>query len=513
MSSTVHLLLVEDDLEDVAIIKKLLVESSRAEFVVVSVGSLEEAESALSAVSFEVVLLDLGLPGTQGLESLTRIQSLKLPVPIVIIAERNDEELALRSLKNGAQDYLVKSGLTTDNLVRSIHHATERYRLVQHVAESQTLLKSKNLRLKKLYNTAHKFVDNVSHEFRTPLTVIKEYVSLIKDGVAGEISTEQRKMLTVVEDRADDLNTMVDDMLDVSRLEAGLLGVYRKVCQATDIMAYVRPAIERKAATRNVKLEWEIEEDLPTLYCDAEKAGRVLINLTVNAIKFCGQPGQVRLSCRRQPNAKGVEFSITDNGPGITTKDQKSLFRRFEQLSNSTRSSTKGFGLGLSIAKELVEANLGEISLDSDASRGSTFSFTLPSADSAEVMRCYLHRLAHLHNGPACVSVLRVDIAATEAVQPMENVDSFLSCLLRYNDLLLHVGEKCRLIVLPVPEGEVNAFCQRAEKAITDASRNCFGDPFPRIDFEFVASWDVSDHQGILNKLLEVAHSEEVSYV
>ena len=85
------------------------------------------------------------------------------------------------------------------------------------------------------------FVDNVSHEFRTPLTVIKEYASLVKDGVVGPVSAEQKQMLTVVEDRADDMNTMVEDMLTVSALEAGLLAVYRKNCWVKDIVAYVRP--------------------------------------------------------------------------------------------------------------------------------------------------------------------------------------------------------------------------------------------------------------------------------
>jgi signal transduction histidine kinase len=160
-------------------------------------------------------------------------------------------------------------------------------------------LETKYQRLARLYRTAHQFVDNVSHEFRTPLTVIKEYVSLIREGIVGPVSDEQSKMLHVVEDRADDLNTMVDDMLDVSKLESGLLGVYRQECDIAQVLRHVRPALERKAVVKGVELQWDIEPGLPSIYCDPEKAGRVLINLSINAIKFCGQPGHVRISCAR----------------------------------------------------------------------------------------------------------------------------------------------------------------------------------------------------------------------
>ena len=243
MANPINLLLAEDDPGDAEVIQRMLSRSSSSRFGIEWVHTLQDAALALPLGRFNVLLLDLGLPGMRDLEALFQIQGLNARVPIVIVTERDDEAVALRALQVGAQDYLVKGSLTTAGLVHSIHYSIERHRLVQHLAESQTNLKNKNRRLEKLYRTAYKFVDNVSHEFRTPLAVIKEYTALIRDGILGGVSDEQCQLLTVVEDRADDLNTIVDDMLDVSKLEAGLLGVHREECSAAEIVARVRPAL------------------------------------------------------------------------------------------------------------------------------------------------------------------------------------------------------------------------------------------------------------------------------
>lgn len=509
MSNVLRLLLVEDDPGDAEKVKQLLSKATQSRFEIEWTDTLEGAALALSASRFDSLLLDLGLSQTTGLEGLVKIQSVGPHVPVIIVTNENDESLALRALQVGAQDYLVKGSLTTDNLVRSIRHATERHALVRRLTDAQIVLEKRRRRLAKLYRTAYKFVDNVSHEFRTPLTVIKEYVSLIKDGIVGPVSDEQRRMLAVVEDRADDLNTMVDDMLDVSKLEAGILGVYRKRCQAADILARVRPALERKALAKGVQLESDLEAHLPSVYCDAEKAGRVLVNLAVNAIKFCGQPGLVRLSCRKSRNSPGVEFSVSDNGPGISPENQRQLFRRFKQLSETAPSGAKGFGLGLSIAKELAEANLGEIRLDSEPGRGSTFSFTLPADDCQEVMRRYLGRVGKLRNGPPQLSLVKAEVDPSTSAPLADDVDGFLSCLLRYNDLVLRIGPNRWLIALPVPDGEAATFLRRAAKALADAARNRIGEPYPRIEFRRLGTWPVGRPREILDVLSDVVRCEE----
>lgn len=511
--NAISVLHVEDDAGDAELVKRLLSKSTCKRFELTWIESLEIAAQALKKRPYDVLLLDRGLPGTRELEGLIRMRTIDERIPIVMLTDMNLEEVALRALDHSAQDYLIKGSVTTDNLVRAITYAMQRQSLMLNLSAAQRLLERKNRRLTKLYRTAHQFVDNVSHEFRTPLTVVKEYVSLIKDGVVGPVSTEQRQMLTVVEDRADDLNTMVDDMLDISKLESGMLGFYRKNCDVCEIVAHVRQALERKAAVKGVELIFDVEEDLPMVYCDSEKTGRVIINLVTNAIKFSGQPGKVRMTCSQPRAHLGVEFSISDNGPGISAENQQKLFRRFQQLGAPVRGSTKGFGLGLSIAKELVELNLGDITVESQLGKGSTFSFTLPPADVEEVMRRYLQRIEHLHHGSSDLSLVRAEVASPLTEAETDEFDDLLSYLLRANDLLFRVSSTRWLIVLSVPDSELPKFRQRASDVLREAGRNRLGGPLPTMEFHPAGTWRVSHGRDqILSLIRENLHCEELAH-
>ena len=216
-------LLVEDNLADAELAAYGLRNACEASFHVEHVDQLAAALARLACGGIDVALVDLSLPDSSGMETFQAIHAAAPTVPIVVLTGLDDEQFVVEMLHRGAQDYLLKHEVEPKLLARSLRFAIERQRTValesciEKLAEAQTLLKKKNRRLKKLYRMAQEFVDNVSHEFRTPLTVIKEYASLVKDGVVGAGSAEQKQMLTVVEDRADDMNTMVDDMLDCQR--------------------------------------------------------------------------------------------------------------------------------------------------------------------------------------------------------------------------------------------------------------------------------------------------------
>ena len=515
-----RVLLLEDDTADAALVKKAIQDAGvRMELHWVT--RLTEATELLASQPFELVLSDLSLPDSDGTKTIERLHQAATEVPIIVLTSIDDGDLAVELLEAGAQDYLPKDRITGDILGRAMRHAIQRQqqlvetqRLLRDVKDGRDLLESKNRRLEKLYRQAHEFVDNVSHEFRTPLTVIKEYTSVVCDGLAGDVTDEQIRMLNVVEGRADDLNTMVDDMLDSSKLESGLLGAWRRRCNASEILSHVTATLGRKAQVKGVRLEYDIAPDLPELYCDAEKIGRVITNLAVNAIKFCTDPGVVRITAHTVVDTPDVIFSIEDNGPGIDENRIQQIFERFQQLGTTSRGSCKGFGLGLAIAKELVDLNLGQMSVDSEVGVGSTFRFSVPQDRPLELMKRFLH---HVEQDAECPSIISLVVASaqTESCDAKgDDLDSFLNYLLRRNDLLLRHSVGKWILALPTDEQELQKYFERSKQAWDDSNCNRPFGPLPQINYAWLGSWRIPEGKAfILQEIAELTPGEELAGV
>jgi hypothetical protein len=301
----------------------------------------------------------------------------------------------------------------------------------------------------------------------------------------------RNRFLDIVKDRADDLNTMVDDMLDVSKLEAGLLGVWRRNCRIGEIVANLRSSLERKACVRGVTFEIDVDRELPEVYCDAEKVGRVLINLTINAIKFCRNRGHVRVWATENAHEPGVIVGVTDDGPGIERENLSKIFERFKQLEQSAHNSCKGFGLGLSIAKELVDLQFGELNVESETGRGSTFSFSLPPADPVEVMRRYLRRYVEGRSDRRRLSMVVAQVDGTTSDAESEEIGAFVFGVLRRHDLIFRQSERTWLIVLDAGERELREFYERVAGMLKDVNRNRIRGPLPPVEFRTLGTWNI----------------------
>jgi signal transduction histidine kinase len=496
----INVMLVEDNDADAKLVRLALAKAGD-QFNVNWAGSLSAALVQMTNRPFDVALVDLALPDSNGLDTVLRIRRHSPQVPIVLLTGNDSDETAIESLDQGAQDYLVKDRLIdhspTDILKRSIRYAihrqktSETQRLLDQLEGSHKLLKAKNRRLAKLCKTAERFVENVSHEFRTPLTVIKEYTSLIRGGLLGPVNPEQSQFLNVIENRTDDLNRMVDDMLDGSRLDAGLLVMSRSECATADIVDGIRQMLLRKAESRGLALEFAIEPDLPAVYCDPEKIGRVIVNLVVNAIKFCGESGNVKLWVRADEAAGNVVVSVIDNGRGMDAKHLEAIFGRFKQVGKQPPQSTSGFGLGLSIAKELVDLSFGQLTVESELQKGSTFTFTLPVADPIEIVARSLNRLAARGSGPLHVSLLTATALAAGTAQTTEDLQSLLNDVLRADDLLFRVEADRWIIVLAADSAGVEAFCSRVAETLEAVNRNRPRGALPPIEMMPGGSWQV----------------------
>jgi len=515
----IRVLLLEDDPVDAQLVKRAI-RNAATRMKLQWVTRLSDAIAAFAKQPFELVLSDLSLPDSNGIETIERLHEAAADTPMIVLTSIDDRDLSVELLDAGAQDYLPKDCVTGEILDRAIRHAIQRQqqrvemqRLLTEVSIGRDLLESKNKKLEKLYKQAHEFVDNVSHEFRTPLTVIKEYASLVCDGLAGEVNAEQTRMLNIVEDRADDLNTMVDDMLDSSKLESGLLGAWRKPCDVSTILSHVTATLGRKAQVKGVKLEYDIEPALPEMYCDAEKVGRVITNLAVNAIKFSGDPGVVHITVRSASESDDVTFAIQDNGPGIDESQRQQIFERFQQLGTTSRGSCKGFGLGLAIAKELVDLNLGKMTVESEIGKGSNFQFSVPINHPFELMQRHLRQIDHAVDCLPVVSLVIASVEPSSDVSACDGIDGFLNYLLRRNDLLLQVAPGKWILALPTDEREVQLYFQRSQDSWETANRNRPFGPLPEVTYEWLGTWRVPQgNREILDEVTTHVSHREVTY-
>jgi signal transduction histidine kinase/CheY-like chemotaxis protein len=221
----------------------------------------------------------------------------------------------------------------------------------------------------------NEFVSMVSHELRTPLTSIKGYVDLIVDGEAGEINDVQREFLEIVQDNSDRLVTLINDLLDISRIESGRVNLKVEPVEMDCIIEDVVDTFATVAEQAGVELSWEVEKGMPRAAADRDRIGQVLMNLVSNAIKYSPDGGSTSISARMDGGRVLVE--VTDTGIGISEEDQQQLFTKFFRVDSALTREIGGTGLGLSICKSVVELLGGEIGVRSTLGDGATFYFTL----------------------------------------------------------------------------------------------------------------------------------------
>ncbi len=329
--------------------------------------------------------------------------------------------------------------VAASKIVRDISERSEK----RELEKLNALLGTQNRKLEEMTDRAHRFVDDVSHEFRTPLTVIREYSSIIAEGLGGPVSAQQAEWLQIVDVATVDLNQMVEDFLDSSKLRAGRLRVDRRACTVISIVAGVRRMVARKAASRKIFVVEDLAADLPLVFVDEEKVRRVIMNLVSNAIKFSPDGGKIVLSARTLPTGD-VDFAVKDEGPGLASADMALLFERFRQLPNALAPSVKGFGLGLNIARQLVWLNLGKISVASEPKKGATFSFTLPAMNRELIVERFFDRLAEREEPPASVAILRITPVGEDG---REHLRRIAVATTRPSDIVLEANDGHSLVL------------------------------------------------------------------
>jgi PAS domain S-box-containing protein len=256
-------------------------------------------------------------------------------------------------------------------LERKVQEATA------ELAEQNELLRRQHIALEQASALKSQFLANMSHEFRTPLNAILGYTHMLLHGVTGAITENQRKSLTRIDSNSRHLLALINDILDITRIEAGRMPLNVTTFAISDLVDEVMAELEPIIRRSNLTVHRRMRGKLPQLRSDRSKVKQIVLNLLSNALKFTPS-GKVTISANHSARDKVVAIAVSDTGVGIATEDQAKVFEDFRQLDSSPTRGYGGTGLGLSICRRLAQMLGGSIDLVSDVGTGSTFTLTLP---------------------------------------------------------------------------------------------------------------------------------------
>lgn len=222
------------------------------------------------------------------------------------------------------------------------------------------------------------FMNTVSHELRTPLTLIKGAISNLENGIAGSITDSQKRMVEVASSNVKRLTRLIDDLLDISRLESGHAQINYQIVDPATLIKELERNFRIYAKERKLQFLTEVSPGLPKIYADPDMILQVLTNLTDNALRFAKGRVVIRVEQKRFSDGEFVSWSVLDDGPGIPKERIGFLFNKFVQVNRPVGGGYKGTGLGLAISKEIVEHHDGSIGVESKEGCGANFYFTLP---------------------------------------------------------------------------------------------------------------------------------------
>ncbi|HEY7290438.1 MAG TPA: ATP-binding protein [Vicinamibacterales bacterium] len=303
------------------------------------------------------------------------------PMPVEAIAGKilsdHAELTAVVTILHDRREAIEKAKLyeqlkqASDELERKIQAATA------DIAQQNELLRRQAIELEQASLAKTQFLANMSHEFRTPLNAILGYTSMLLQGIGGPIPASGKRQLGRIESNGRHLLTIINEILDISRIEAGRMPLQVSRVRVLDLVKEVRAELEPIIIRSKIDVDVQLDRDLPPLSTDRQKVKQILLNLLSNALKFTHH-GRVTISARRHLRDRTLAIAVADTGIGIAPDDQDKIFEDFRQLDNSSTRPYGGTGLGLSICRRLAQMLDGRITVQSRVGKGSTFTLTLP---------------------------------------------------------------------------------------------------------------------------------------
>ena len=404
VSQNKKILIIDDSPQDRKIMIRYL---SKAGF-----GNLSLAETGEQGLELavqenpDIILLDTMLPGIDGFQTCEQLKKVKQVQALVIMMTGQVDAVNAEKAKSvGADDYCAKTS-DCSVILEAIQKSTgtaiaptekpytedlenekktddiprgktnwEAGKTEEVIRQLSKELAKKNEELKELDELKSKFVSMVSHELKTPLTIINAAISQVLEGIYGPVTDAQKKKMVMALNGTERLKRMINDILDFSKLEARQVQLNKTKINIIDVVKEIYAAFSSLIKNKGMELKMSSSQKEIFVEADRDRIIQIFTNLVGNSLKFTEQ-GSIEISVIEK--AEHVECSVVDTGKGIAEQDLPKVFGRFQQFGDLARTKNEGTGLGLSICKDIIELHQGTIHVESQAGKGSKFIFTLP---------------------------------------------------------------------------------------------------------------------------------------
>lgn len=367
-SRKIAVLLIDDDEDDYIIIKHAFSKIPDSPFTLEWCASYDEAKRLIAAHSHDIYLIDHYLGEYSGLDLLRFAKPQERSEPFIMLTGMDDRETEKRSMRLAAADYLVKGQFTPELLSRTLHYSLGRKEIEQQQIEH----------LIEINQTKDEFISLASHQLRTPATGVKQYLGMVIEGFAGEISDAQHTLLRKAYESNERQLRIVSDLLKVAQVDAGKVHLRKSEIDLAELIDDVIKEQHKVYKDRQQTVKFSPPATTITAYIDKDRIRMVLENLLDNASKYSEHGTKITLTLEQ--TKKDIVVAIRDQGVGIAKGDIDRLFGKFSRIYNTLSTHVGGTGLGLYWAQKIVNLHEGTIKVESDEGKGTTFEIHLPKS-------------------------------------------------------------------------------------------------------------------------------------
>lgn len=369
MSKTANVLLVDDDEDDYLIIRNLLAKVPNSPFKLDWEKDIGAAKAVIAAGKHDIYLIDYRLGSENGLELLSHFDLVQRTEPFIILTGAGDENVESKAMNMGVADYLVKGSLDTELLSRVLRYSQQRKHIeAQRVQQLIEINRSKD-----------EFIALASHQLRTPATAVKQYVGMVLEGYAGEVSEEQKRFLQSAYESNERQLQVVNDILRVAKLDLKKITLKLETVNVVKLMQSILHDSASQLANRDQDISLIVPKSPLVSQIDSEYIRMALGNIVDNASKYTPHGKLITIKVARKKYNK-IVITVQDEGVGIEEEDLGKLFKKFSRIDNPLSVKVGGTGLGLYWSKEIIQLHGGRIDVESAPGKGSVFSVTLPES-------------------------------------------------------------------------------------------------------------------------------------